>query len=147
MNTHNVVTYSMGFAVSLDGAQVLLLEKGRPDFLKGQWIGVGGHIEPDETPLQAMVREAKEEADLDVNDWTYLDVVGQSETPGAPQNSALIHMFVARTDLSKAQALTEERIAVFSWDQLDNLTLARSTHLIIDQVKSFALGSHKKYKI
>lgn len=84
MNTHNVVTYSMGFAVSLDGAQVLLLEKGRPAFLKGQWIGVGGHIEIDETPLQAMVREAKEEADLDVNDWTYLDVVGQSETPGAP---------------------------------------------------------------
>lgn len=147
MNTHTIVTYSMGFAVSLDGEHVLLLEKGRPAFLKGQWIGVGGHIEEGETPLQAMVREAKEEADLDVNDWTYLDVVGQSETPGAPQNSALIHMFVVRTDLSSAQALTEERIAVFSWDQLDQLPLAQSTRLIIEQVKSFALGSQRKYKL
>lgn len=56
-------------------------------------------------------------------------------------------MFVARTDLSKAQALTEERIAVFSWDQLDNLPLAQSTRLIIDRVKSFALGLHKKHKM
>jgi 8-oxo-dGTP pyrophosphatase MutT (NUDIX family) len=137
----------MGFAVSLDGTRVLLLEKGRPAFLKGQWIGVGGHIENGETPLQAMVREAKEEADLDVTNWTYLDVVGQSETPGAPQNSALIHMFVARADLSRAQALTEEKIAVFSWDQLDQLPLAQSTRLIIDRVQSFALGSNKKYKL
>lgn len=146
MNTH-IVTYSMGFAVSLDGTQVVLLEKGRPAFLKGQWIGVGGHIEEGETPLQAMVREAKEEADLDVADWTYLDVVGQSETPGAPKNSALIHMFVARTDISRAQALTEERIAVFTWNELDNLPLAQSTRLIIDQVKSFALALHKKHKM
>lgn len=146
MNT-NCVTYSMGFAVSLDGTQVLLLEKGRPAFLKGQWIGVGGHIEKGETPLQAMVREAKEEANLEVTEWTYLDVVGQRETPGAAQNSALIHMFVARTDLSCAQALTEEKIAVFSWKQLDQLPLAQSTRLIIDRVKLFALGSNKKYKM
>lgn len=135
------VTYSMGFAVSTDGQRVLLLEKARPAFLAGQWIGVGGHIEEGETPLEAMIREAKEEADLDVTDWTYLDVVGQSETPGAPKNSALIYMFVARADLSQAQALTEERVVEFSWQETEQLPLAQSTRMIIDRVKEFAQAS------
>ncbi len=30
------------------------------------WLGVGGHIEPDEDPVQAAVREVKEEVGLDV---------------------------------------------------------------------------------
>lgn len=32
----------------------------------GKWLPVGGHIRPKETPDQAMIREAKEEAGLDV---------------------------------------------------------------------------------
>jgi len=32
----------------------------------GKWLPIGGHIRPKETPDQAMVREAKEEAGLDV---------------------------------------------------------------------------------
>lgn len=129
----------MGFAVSHDGTQVLLLEKGKPAFLVGQWIGVGGHIDPGETVFQAMVREAKEEADLDPLDWHPVGEVNCPSGPGKPPNTARIHMFAARADLSQAKTMTEERVEVFTWDQVEQLPLAASTREVIEQVKAFAL--------
>lgn len=42
------------------GRQVLLLHRRRPPN-QGLWNGVGGHIEPGETPLAACLREVREE--------------------------------------------------------------------------------------
>jgi len=44
------------------GGKVLLVDHKK----LGKWLPIGGHIEPKETPDQAMIREAKEEAGLDV---------------------------------------------------------------------------------
>ena len=45
------------------GNKVLLLfrNKKEVDINKNKWIGVGGHIEEGETPIDAVVREVKEE--------------------------------------------------------------------------------------
>lgn len=67
------VFYSVGFTLSEDGSRVLLFQKGKPAFLADQWGGVGGHIEEGETPLEAMAREAEEEANLVGVDWQLLD--------------------------------------------------------------------------
>ncbi len=40
--------------------QVLMLLRNRPPN-QGLWNGIGGHIEPDETPLAACLREVREE--------------------------------------------------------------------------------------
>ncbi|MBG0818657.1 NUDIX hydrolase [Planomonospora sp. ID82291] len=49
-------------AVVLDGDRVLLL-----DSAKGPgWIYPGGHLEPGEDPAQAVVREVREEAGLEI---------------------------------------------------------------------------------
>ncbi len=136
--SEQVTTYSMGFAVSFDGNEVLLLEKGKPAFLVGQWIGVGGHIEPGETALEAMVREAKEEADLNPLDWQPVGIVNCPTSPGKPKNTGLIHMFAARADLSQAKTMTEERVQVFTWDEIARLPLAQTTREVIDRVREFA---------
>ena len=61
--------FVVGFLFRCHYTEVCLLLKNRPDWQKGRWNAIGGHIEPGETPLQAMTREFQEEADLE-EDWT-----------------------------------------------------------------------------
>ncbi len=55
--------YVAGFM--FDGDRVALVVKNRPEWQKGKMNGIGGHIEPGETPEQAMTREFKEETGYD----------------------------------------------------------------------------------
>lgn len=56
--------YVLGFCFATYTDRVLLIKKNKPEWQKGRLNGIGGKIEEGETPLQAMVREAKEEADI-----------------------------------------------------------------------------------
>jgi 8-oxo-dGTP diphosphatase len=51
----------IGIAFDFANNRVVLLVKNRPDWMAGCLNGVGGKVEPDETPLAAMVREFKQE--------------------------------------------------------------------------------------
>ena len=54
------------------GNKILLLfrDKKKADINKNKWIGVGGHIEDGETPIEAVVREVKEETNYDLIDFS-----------------------------------------------------------------------------
>lgn len=45
---------------------MLLRNKKKHDINANKWIGVGGHLENNETPEDALIREIKEETGLDV---------------------------------------------------------------------------------
>jgi 8-oxo-dGTP diphosphatase len=60
----------LGFCFDSTCKYVLLILKTKPDYLKGKLNGIGGKIEENDlTPYQAMVRETKEEAGIDVANW------------------------------------------------------------------------------
>jgi len=61
--------YTLGFVFSANKVNVMLIEKQKPDWQKGKLNGIGGHIEKGETPLEAMIRECKEETNLDITNW------------------------------------------------------------------------------
>jgi len=63
--------YSLGFAFDSDKQAVVLIRKNKPEWQAGLLNGVGGKIEPGESPLDAVVREFKEETgvDTDPEDW------------------------------------------------------------------------------
>ena len=61
MNQHLPTRFTLGFAFTTDGSRVVLLEKQSPAWQRGKLNGVGGKVEPDETALEAMVREFTEE--------------------------------------------------------------------------------------
>lgn len=64
-------SYVLGLMFNDDASGVVLIRKNKPDWMKGMLNGVGGKIEPDETPIVAMVREFKEEAGVNTapSDW------------------------------------------------------------------------------
>ncbi len=62
--------FCLGFLFARDLSTVLLIEKKRPAWQAGHLNGIGGKIEPTETALEAMVREFKEEAGIEVREWT-----------------------------------------------------------------------------
>lgn len=130
-NQHDPRThYSMGFPISLDGSRIVLLEKQRPVFLKGKWIGMGGHVEQGESYHEAIVRESFEEANLIVPNWTYL---GKTE-----RDTAYIAMFAAFVDIDQAQTMTDERIQIFTWEEVDQLDLSDATLEMLNEIKAFA---------
>lgn len=61
--------YAVGF-VHTDDA-VALIRKDRPEWQAGFLNGIGGKLEKGETPLEAMIRECKEEAGRYVGPWEH----------------------------------------------------------------------------
>lgn len=57
--------YSLGFLFDITGDHVVLIEKNKPEWQNGLLNGVGGHIEDGESPLDAMVREFREETSVE----------------------------------------------------------------------------------
>jgi 8-oxo-dGTP diphosphatase len=73
--------YVVGFAFSPCKRDVLLILKNRPEWRNGYFNGIGGHVEIGETPIQAMVREFKEEAGISTrtSDWNNIFYLSNSD--------------------------------------------------------------------
>lgn len=65
--------YVVGFYFTDDFTHVALIRKNRPAWQAGLLNGIGGRVEPNETPLDAMVREYAEETGhhTTTNAWTW----------------------------------------------------------------------------
>lgn len=109
--------YVLGFAFNYVGSKVVLIKKNRPDWQKGRLNGVGGKKEDGETLLKAMVREFKEETDLETNegDWTRKGVLKSSEFE--------VHIFIARLshlELCLIKTITDEEVFITDPSLLSN---------------------------
>ena len=62
--------YCLGFLFC--GRKVVLVRKSRPSWQAGLLNGLGGKVEPEELPAEAMRREFHEEAGKDVLDWRHV---------------------------------------------------------------------------
>ena len=68
-----MIQYVLGFAFNETKEKVALIKKLKPDWQKGKFNGVGGKLEPEELPMEAMVREFKEETGYSSTegDWNF----------------------------------------------------------------------------
>lgn len=96
--------YVCGFFVSPGRDRVLLIRKRRPAWQAGRLNGVGGKIEPGETPAAAIRREFREEAGLDVSDWR--------EGVTFTGTDWFAHFYVAFGDVDAARAMTDEALEI-----------------------------------
>ena len=93
----------------------------------GQWATVGGLVEPDEDPRTAAVREAKEEAGVDVELLGILDVLGGPDFrvtyPNGDQTAYVTTVFAARVVGGRAEPDMDETVEV-GWLTRDELRSA-----------------------
>lgn len=106
--------YVLGFAFDTYGERVVLIEKQKPTWQAGKHNGVGGKIEEGETPIDAMVREFREETGVSTleRNWRQLGFMGGPEWDCAVFYS---HSTVVCDD---AHTTTDEKIGVFPINQL-----------------------------
>jgi len=85
----------LGFALTFDLRDVLLVEKNRPKWQAGMINGVGGHIEENEDAIDAMEREFQEEIGQKVTEWRQFCSMAGKEW--------VVHCFVAETSFTHDQ--------------------------------------------
>lgn len=96
--------YVCGFLFSPDRARVLLIRKRRPAWQAGKLNGIGGKVEPGETPIDAMRREFWEEAGIHHAEWEPV------LTLAGPDWHATFYR--AFGDVDAAQAMTDEALEI-----------------------------------
>ena len=105
-----------------DKGNVALIRKNRPAWQSGRLNGIGGQIEPGETPLEAMRREFKEEAGCDGLEWRNVGLVWG--------NSYNLFVFSARSRTAQPGTMTDEEVAWYSVKDLPDDTLRNLAWLI-----------------
>lgn len=105
--------FVIGFLFDKRFRDVVMILKNRPDWQVGFLNGVGGHVEPGELPSEAMRREFKEEAGLDIISWFHIASVICPERR--------LHYYRAIGDVLKVKQKTDEQIVVINTDLIYSL--------------------------
>lgn len=106
--------YVVGFII-VDKKEVLLILKNRPAVQVGKLNGIGGKIEENETPLEAMIRETKEESNLDILNWEEIKKISF-------KNGNELFYFKAnvnKKDIKNLKSLTDENVLCLSIKDLN----------------------------
>lgn len=111
---NNIVHFVLGFAFNKEKTKLLLIKKNRPQWQAGLYNGIGGKIEVfDQSPVYAMVREFKEECNLEtqVDQWQQFTVI----------NNCFFHMtcfFAVLDNIEQYQSITDEIVYCVSINEL-----------------------------
>jgi len=104
-------SYACGFLFSPDRSRVLLIRKRRPAWQAGKLNGIGGKLEPGESPLDAMRREFREEADLDIRGWQEILTLTGADDAGTGVGWRG-HFFRAFGPVDEAHTITDETLEI-----------------------------------
>jgi len=130
-----MIEYVCGFAFSPDTLEVALIEKAKPEWQRGQWNGIGGKIEPGETPNEAMAREFAEETTLSipVTHWEPFAVITGPDYR--------VYFFRALNEpIRHCVTATDERVQRWAVDALPDKMIANLRFLIPLALQSHGYG-------
>ena len=102
--------FVVGFAFNEKATGILLVKKLRPKWQRGLLNGIGGKIEKDESPLDAMRRECKEETGLSLN-WIHRGIMKDRNNDN---HKFECHMFYAYSqDIFDFKQIEDEPLGVY----------------------------------
>jgi len=117
------IRYVVGFLFSSDYKRVVLINKNRPEFQKGLYNGVGGRIEEDELPIDAMIREFYEETDVLIENWKEYAIL---------DGDCVVHVFAAYSEkYSEVTTKTDERVEILYTFEVPSLKIMPNLRWLI----------------
>ena len=107
--------------VEKDGCWLMLHRvKKAVDENAGKWIGIGGHLEENESPEECVRREAREEAGIELKELRLRGVI----TFILPDwGNELTFLYTARTDAAALPACPEGTLRWVPMEEVDRLPL------------------------
>lgn len=113
--------------------QYLLLfrNKKKNDINEGKWIGVGGHVEQGETPEDALIREIKEETNLDVLSYSKRGIVYFINN----NISEAMHLYVVTKVEGSIQECDEGELRYVDIDKMDELPMWEGDKIFLQYLK------------
>jgi 8-oxo-dGTP diphosphatase len=116
--------YVLGFMFNKNMDKVLLIHKNKPDWQKGSCNGIGGKIEKNELPINAMIREFKEETGIKTNTdiWSLFLIMAGSEWK--------VYTFCSVGNIKQAKSITSEKIEIFSLNDISTFKIKIISNLI-----------------
>ena len=129
MVTHKLATLAYIIRTSPKKAiEVLLLyrNKKKDDFHAGKFIGVGGRLEPGETPLECIIRELKEETgynftpqNINYRGYIYFDEINRDKIlEDIPAFNWLVFLYTAVVEEKKEFKNPEGEL---KWFNIENI--------------------------
>jgi len=105
------------------GEFLLALRDNKPGIpFPNHWDLIGGHVEDGETPEEALVREYKEELDLDLTEYSFYKKY-ECLTGDAYENTKYIYTGKINVPIEEITLLEGERPQYFSKEEIPDLKL------------------------
>jgi 8-oxo-dGTP diphosphatase len=110
---------------------LLYLRDNKPGIpFPDHWDLIGGHIEEGETPEDALVREVKEELNIDITDYTFYKKY-ECHTGDAYPNIKYIYTGRINLPIEKITLLEGVRPRFFSREEIPNIKFANILKTIV----------------
>ena len=129
--------YVAGFMFHyLDLFIVALIEKQKPAWQKGKLNGIGGKIEINETPVDAMVREFKEEAGVDTaaSQWTHYATLESGDS--------IVYFFAGKGDLESVYSAEVEEVKLIRVENLSFLPVIPNLTWLVPMAQLAVKNDH-----
>jgi 8-oxo-dGTP diphosphatase len=126
------------------GEFLLALRDNKPNIpFPDHWDLIGGHVEEGETPEEALVREVKEELDIDLKEYTFYRKY-ECFKGDAYDNIKYIYSGKINIPIEEITLLEGERPQYFSREEIPNVKFA---NIIKSIVMDFIIDSESKSKL
>jgi 8-oxo-dGTP diphosphatase len=101
------------------------------------WDLIGGHVEEGESPEEALVREVKEELDIDIKDYTFYKKF-ECLSGDAYDNIKYIYSGKINIPIEKITLLEGERAQYFSREEIPALKFANIIKsVVLDYIQNY----------
>lgn len=130
-HSNGVVEVAAGIVV--DGGRILATRRVKGKHLEGMWEFPGGKVEPGESPQMGVIREIREEVDLEVVVENLLGTVDHTY----PDRKVRIHFFKCRVLQGKAKPNACGELRWITKDEIDRITFPPANAPILPRVKEY----------